>query len=379
MSVTLGNGGQLRIYGYGRGDLIFFTSRFNNAVIPFFVLSEDPASPTPVPEDDGQFNMNVRLTRLGFDYSGTQAQWFGCADLSAKIEIDFETLVNITSESRAVPRIRHAYGQMKWDAFSLLMGQTNDVISPLNPMINDDSLMWAAGNMGDRRPQIRATWERDLSGGRHFVIASSLSSGGAIDRQDLDGNGIKDGEDSGFPALQQRFAYRFPSKLSDNSAEIGAYWFLEWEDVQIPINGHDRFVSRGVGIDWSLPVSDRVTWRGEAWYGKNLSDWRGGIAQGVNTTTGEEIESRGGWTELQLEAAEWWRFAAGVTVDDPVNKDLIGNVTERTLNWTWYLGNRFNLGGGLNIHVNLEFWNTDYLTLQHGDAMRFKTVLIQRF
>lgn len=72
-----------------------------------------------------------------------------------------------------------------------------------------------------------------------------------------------------------------------------------------------------------------------------------------------------------------------MTVDDPVNDDLIGNATDRTLNWTWYLGNRFNLGGGLNININininLEFWNTDYLTLQDGDAMRFKTVLVQIF
>jgi hypothetical protein len=122
LSVALRNGGQLKIYGYGRGDLIYTTSRFNNAVVPFFVLSEDPTSPTPVPEDDGQFNINVRLTRLGLDYSGTQAHWFGCADLSAKVEIDFETLLNIASESRPVPRIRHAYGQMKWGEFSLLMG-----------------------------------------------------------------------------------------------------------------------------------------------------------------------------------------------------------------------------------------------------------------
>lgn len=148
-------------------------------------------------------------------------------------------------------------------------------------MINDDSLMWAAGNMGDRRPQIRATWDHALCCGRHFIIAGSLSSGGAIHRQDLDGNGMNDGEDSGFPALQQRFAYLFPSKLSDASAEIGAYWFQEWEDVQTPINGHNDFISRGVGIDWSLPVANRVTWRGEAWYGKNMSDWRGGIAQGA--------------------------------------------------------------------------------------------------
>ena len=36
LSVTLGKGGRLKIYGYGRGDLIYSTSQFNNTVIPFF-------------------------------------------------------------------------------------------------------------------------------------------------------------------------------------------------------------------------------------------------------------------------------------------------------------------------------------------------------
>ena len=51
----------------------------------------------------------------------------------------------------------------------------------------------------------------------------------------------------------------------------------------------------------------------------------------------------------------------------------------RTLNWTWHLDNRFHLGGGLNIYANFEFWNTEYLGLDKSDALRFKTVLIQRF
>jgi hypothetical protein len=43
------------------------------------------------------------------------------------------------------------------------------------------------------------------------------------------------------------------------------------------------------------------------------------------------------------------------------------------------MGNRFDFGAGLNIYVNLEFWETKYLGLDEGDAFRFKTVLIQRF
>ena len=275
-SVGLKNGGKLQIYGFGRGDLIFADSRLSNTVVPFFVLSEDPASPTPVPDDDAQFNANVRLTRLGFEYNGTRANWLGCSELSAKIEIDFETLLNITSESRAVPRIRHAYGKMKWGEFSLLLGQTWDPISPLNPMINDDSLMWNAGNLGDRRPQLRADWDHDLGCDRRLIIATALSSGGAIDHQDLDGNGLKDGEDSAIPAVQQRIGYRFPTWFNYRTAELGMSWLVSFESVDTPVGGESDFVSRGVGLDWSLPLFQCVTWRGEAWYGRDLSDWRGG-------------------------------------------------------------------------------------------------------
>lgn len=99
---------------------------------------------------------------------------------------------------------------------------------------------------------------------------------------------------SAFGQNSPRDLIEFPSLRTEKTSQIGAWWFLGREDLQTPINGENDFVSRGVGLDWSLPISDRLTLRGEGWYGKNLSDWRGGIAQGVNSTTGEEIESCGG-------------------------------------------------------------------------------------
>jgi hypothetical protein len=267
---------------------------------------------------------------------------------------------------------------LKWDYFSILFGQEWDVISPLNPMINDDSLMWNAGNLGDRRPMVRLKWADNNSGRNRWVIAGSISSGGAIDRQDLDGNGIRDGEDSGLPALQFRVGHNGSSWVPDQTTGLGVWSLVSFESVDAPIMGNDHFTAWGVGIDWVVPLWTAVTWRGEAWHGRNLSDWRGGSAQGVNTTTGREIESSGGWTEIQFARREY-TLAIGMTADNPLDSDLVGNATGRTLNWTWYAGNRLNLGGGLSLHLNAEFWNTEYLTLAGGDAMRLKTVLIQRF
>jgi hypothetical protein len=268
---------------------------------------------------------------------------------------------------------------MRWEEVSFLFGQTWDVISPLYPMINDDSLMWNAGNLGDRRPMVRLKWDRDLGAGERWVVAGALSSGGAIDRKDLDGNGIRDGEDSGVPAVQERIGHDHCSWVAGKTVGLGLWGLVSFERIDVPIMGNDKFTGWGVGIDWSVPLRDAITWRGEAWHGRNLSDWRGGSAQGVNTMTGREIESSGGWTEFQFAPSEFYSLALGMTADNPLDSDLVGNATSRTLNWTWYVGNRLSFGGGLSLHVNAEFWNTDYLTLSGGDAMRLKTVLIQRF
>jgi len=72
LQITLGGGRRLKLYGYARGDLIYANSQLSNTVIPFFAVSEDPANTVgpnsvPVPDNDDQFNVNVRLTRLGLD------------------------------------------------------------------------------------------------------------------------------------------------------------------------------------------------------------------------------------------------------------------------------------------------------------------------
>ena len=261
----------------------------------------------------------------------------------------------------------------------MLFGQTNDVMGPLNPMINDDTLMWNAGNVGDRRPMFRAKWDEDLGGGERFVVAGALALTGAIDVKDLDANGVRDGEDSGLPGYQFRVGHVSRSWVRDAFSDVGFYGFAGFEQIATPIAGRSKFTGRGLGVDWSVPLLKRVTLRGEAWYGQNLSDWRAGIGQGVNTITGEEIESRGGWAELQFEPFDWYRFAVGATIDDPVNRDLIGNSSTRIQNQTMYVGNRFFLGGGLMVALNFEYWKTHHLGLAPGDAFRFKTVVIQNF
>ena len=49
--------------------------------------------------------------------------------------------------------------------------------------------MWNAGNVGDRRPQLRAAYERKVGRGK-LSLLGGIGLTGAIDAQDLDNNGF---------------------------------------------------------------------------------------------------------------------------------------------------------------------------------------------
>ena len=97
-------GTRFRAYGFPRVDAIFTDSRLApNNQFPFFVVSEDPAVQS---ENDEEFDLHPRLTRLGFEIERGSIPRWKAARLSARIELDFQ---NGGSESREAVRMRHAY------------------------------------------------------------------------------------------------------------------------------------------------------------------------------------------------------------------------------------------------------------------------------
>jgi hypothetical protein len=355
---------RLKFYGFLRLDTIYHDSKPQHPQYTYWIQPEDPAGKD---NNDNEINIYPRLTRFGIDYDGPQVGHLFGLDLEGKFEMDFQ---NGGSESRQIPRIRHAYLKLVRRDFSILAGQTWDIISPLYPTVNSDSLMWNAGNLGDRRPQLRLIYEPKIGQGRlSFMGGPALSS--AVDAKDLDNNGTRDGEDSGLPNLQFRIGYSAPLWHKERLASLGIWGLRGWEDSL------ERFDSYVYGLDLFLPLSSSFTLRGEIWKGRNLSDFRGGIAQGIEATGRREIDSIGGWAELVCRIAPWFTFAPGYTLDNPDDGDLAPG--SRSKNWTLYLANRFSLGGGFLMGLDYIYWKTEYKGLKEGDANRFDLFLQYNF
>lgn len=340
---------RIRFYGQLRLDVIRDSSRPDNSQKPFFVL---PASDFRRSE----FTMHPRLTRLGVDFSPLD----GSPPVTGKFEIDFQ---NGGLESRQILRIRHAYLQFQRKGVSLLAGQTWDIISPLNPTVNNDTLMWNAGNLGDRRPQFRLQGEPKLGPGR-IVLSGGVALGGAADPADLDLDGFRDAESSGRPNIQARVGYALASRFS-----AGVWAHRGWQRARIksPV----VFGAYSAGTDFEVALGAGTRFRGEIWKGSNLSDVRGGVGQGLNPDRRIPIRSAGGWTEVNWRAA-WNEMAMGYSTDDPANRDLSAGIEQ---NRAWYWANRVTLGRGLTLGFDYIYWTTQFQNARSGRNHRTNVFL----
>lgn len=374
----------IKFYGFLRGDLAADTDRMSfDTQLPFFVLS--PADPSQAMRRTGDLTAHPRLTRFGVDVNPPRlpSGWGGIA----KLEIDFYNTIidrpaagtaskDLLSNSRAAPRIRLAYVQVNKGPFTLLAGQNWDLISPLFPSYNSEVVMWNGGNTGDRRPQFRLTYEPKLGPGK-LSLAGEIGASGAVDGQDLDGDGIRDGEAAVTPTGQVRIGYSAP--MNGQTWSIGFWGHGARQQVNRNlIAGREDFTSSLVGLDLSVPLLKNLLIKGEAWTGKGLSDVRGGIGQSVNTATGQLIDASGGWAELSYRLNEHYTLFFGTTLDNPESSDITA-ANGRVRNRVHYIGNRFFAGRGLSFGFDYGRWQTRFKALPTGTNNRFNLYVQQAF
>ena len=318
----------LEIYGYAKLDASYDTGLTNGN----FAQTASTAS-----TDDNQFNMTARQTRLGMNVTGP-------AESSGKVEIDFYNAG--AAENRSAPHMRHAYMKVDLDSgLSILAGQTSDVISPLVPGTLNYIVGWRAGNIGYRRPQVRLTKGLELSSDIdcQLQVAATRTLGG---------------EDAGFPTLQARTSFTFPS-ISGKDATLGVSGHWGQQEAQTS----DTW---SLNVDLAMPISDTLTIKGEAFTGANVSSYLGGPAAGTSLGA-REVQVTGGWLAASVGPFGSWRLNLGATIDDPDNDDVVaGHTTNSSI-----FGNAiYSINSSTSVGLELSRWDTDY----HGpDADIFRT------
>jgi hypothetical protein len=357
-------------YGYIKLDAAYDTSKVNNGNFATWVLSEQGNN------DDDEFNMTAKTTRLGLRINSREQ-----SDIlsSGLIEIDFFG-DDHASENKPSVLLRHAYAKLDWpeERFSILAGQTWDVISPLNPSTLNYTVQWYAGNIGYRRPQIRATKIYAVSDLVDLKLEGAVSRGvGGIPRAVETPDA---GADSGIPAFQGRVSSTFPL-LGAQPTTIG--FSGHWGKEEVDTISRD-FDSWSLNVDFTQPVNKWLAIQGELFTGENLSPYFGGINQGVNTALGREIGSRGGWVAARLGPWDKWSFNVGVSIEDVDDDDLVNlpdptNQGIREYNRAIFGNVIYSINKSTDVGFELSQWRTDYQGQRDADSIRAQTSVIYKF
>lgn len=351
-----GGGGEsppLSIYGFARLDVLVNDSRMSSLADPAFVMNE-PADG----QLESELTMTPRLSRIGLSidrWDLKDDRWFG----EGKLEIDFAG-----GGSLNAIRLRHAYAQvsrMRRDrGFELLAGQTWDLVSPLFPSAQNDAQLRYAGNLGDRRPQLRLSMFPTSK--VHLAVAAAAPA--VLDPQDLDGDGQVDSMASAQPMLQWLLEVR--TRLgSAGVARMGVSGHASRAELA---DGTTR-PSASIATHFYLPFGKPVVILGESYFGSNLAELGGGVGNSLNPMTRQNVRSLGGWLELALLPTERHMLSVGTSIDVARPEALQPGDRER--NGTIYSVLRYKPRPALQLGLEHLYWKTAYKGMPGGVANRF--------
>jgi len=348
-------GWRVQPYGYLKFDMSWDDSSVNNGDFITFVNPEDSQK-----RSDDMFSPTVRQTRLG---ARIFAPNIGDLKVFGRVEIDFEN-PGAGVENKSGVLLRHAYAQLEGADWSLLFGQTSDIISPLVPDTLNYTVGWFGGNVGYRHPQLQFSKWWQCPDKHVLKVQTALSQ--EIGQNENFGT-VDDGKDSAWPSLLARVSYSLPA--NGKRIEVGLSGHYGREEIDWDYVGDDTGVNTAsVNADFVVPLCKTLSVKGELFWGSNFNSYFGGIGQGVNSTTRDEIETTGGWAQIAYKPVDAWAFNLGGGIDDPRDADLENG--DKTRNCFVFTNAKYYFSRFLSTGLELTYWSTGYKNSDCGDDFR---------
>ena len=355
---------KIQLYGYLKLDAAYDTTATYPGNYPLWVKA--------LPQNGARqpnFHETANQSRFGMNFTLPDS---GDVKTTGKVEIDF---YGGGPENKANPMLRHAYVNLEWPThhFSILAGQTSDVISPLVTPTLYYSVAWYQGNIGYRHPQLRFTKEAPVGDHSKWTFQFAV-----VRPMGRDINGRRTGPDSAQPDVQGRIAYTFAGAAGlpttfGISGHYGREAYKAFTTTEHTLSAH----SSSINLDLTIPFSKKVALTAEAFSGKDLDAFLGGSSEAVNFAKGYGTSSSGGWLALTMKPTTKWTLNLGASADDPLNEDLsIGARSRNRLAFGngWYAITKAALVG-----FEVAYMDTEYLGQQNVHALRGQLAIQYNF
>jgi len=325
-------------------------------------------------KSDAQFNITHRATRFGFR---AKSVGFNNITMGGNLEID---LYGGGEENKALLLLRHAYFTIQSGRIRMLAGQSWDLIAPLNPATLNYPVLWGAGNIQYRRPQVSLFYslanseqtKAELAAGFFRTLGSDLTPTFALATGETS-DGTEDGSDAAVPSIQSSFdlTHKFASGMSVRGGVSGLWGSLKSETN---LDHSENYESWAACAHLMVSWANGAGFSGEVFTGSNLGSYLGGI---VNTNRIDGLAAIGGWASAWVKLHKKVTLTAGCSVDDPKDEDL--NAAERSQNQAIFGNLKYAIAAPVTFGVELSRWQTKYVDAESANATRLETSFIMSF
>ncbi|MBP5248071.1 MAG: hypothetical protein J6Z31_09485 [Fibrobacter sp.] len=371
LSVTTKSGVSVSLYGFASLNAAYEDSKSNNGNFANFVSASDLTN-----KNDGGWHLTPNLTRVGLNLSsGSDSSYFKA---NGKVEVDF---YGGGSGNAPNPRLRHGYGELSFgnSGFSILGGQTWDLISPLITPTLNAGVLNNSGDAGLRRAQLRLTERVPVAGGSLDIAAAVVRTIGESQPYNTS-SASETGVDADIPTFQGRIGIAVPLWVSDKKFGLGISGHYGQEEIDLDATGDTKNIPTwSANVDLTLPITSTVSILGEGFIGANLDTYAAGIGRGFVTDAEDpenikSIGAYGGWFAVQAKLLK--KVAANVGAGiDKLDRDDIEKVGGREQNISFFANATYNLTETFSLGVEYLHIQTDYLTggtVKEADLNRYQ-------
>jgi hypothetical protein len=307
---------------------------------------------------DDQFTGTVQHSRIAAILGPVPIE---DSTIGGRVEMDLFNLSDSgdTNYNNNQLRVRQLFMNIEHGDWTVLAGQTWDLISPLNPTtLNTNGNYWFGGNGGFRRPQLQITRRIGWGEGDPLVLKGSINAN--IGRTTMvDGTTFNSGRDSGWPLFEAAIEQSLPG-FGAGPVRLGVSGGYGQEDLEGVKNDIEQWVAGG---HFRIPIVDWLTLTGEIQHGENTDAFL--MGGGINSV-GDPISSTGGWLQATLTPLERLDLNLLVGVDDPKDGDVdSGGMTRNRLLGA---GARWKVWSPLTVGLEYTYFDTEYKNTSDGTA-----------
>jgi hypothetical protein len=354
------SGVPIRLTGFIKGDMLWNNSRVDSTSAP------RRSAPGNQGNSDDQFTATVQHSRVAAAIGPIPV---ANSTLGGYVELDYFNLSDSgdTNFINNQLRVRDLYMHVAHEDWTILVGQTWDVISPLNPTsLNTNGNYWFGGNAGFRRPQLQVTRRIEWAEDSPLTLKGSINAN--VGRTTMPGGVTYDsGRKAGWPVFQAAIEQGLGG-FGAGPIRMGVAGGYGQEDLVGVKNHIDQWA---IGGYLRMPILEWLTLTGEIQHGENTDAFF--MGGGINAAGGS-IESTSGWLQATLTPLDRWEFNMLFGFDDPKDGDVDDMATEQNL--LVGASARFKIFEPLTFGFEYTYFDTDYKELPNGNAHMAWTSLI---